>query len=198
MLFRSIEEITNEINLIPSKLQDIQAKALVQLGIDKKVQGSITSASEAIKNAMDILNTAEESKIEASAEKKSEEAKKDSEKKEEKGEEKKEEGGKKEGIKSGNVDVTNLKKSGKNRETIRSYQKKINLALPADSKIDEDGLYGKNTESAIKKIAAQYSKIAPELKGLDGKEMTPALMNFLEKFEKNKDKIAELDRKSVV
>jgi hypothetical protein len=187
-----LREINKKVNLIPSELQKIQTKALMKLGIDKKVQEAITSASEAIKNAMDILNTEEESKIEASAEKKSEEAKNDSEKKEVKSEEKSDEGGKKEGIKSGNVDVTNLKKSGKNRETIRSYQKKINLALPADSKIDEDGLYGKNTESAIKKIAAQYSPIAPELKGLNGKEMTPAFINFLEKFEKNRDKIADL------
>ena len=32
----------------------------------------------------------------------------------------------------------------------------------------------------------------PEIKGLDGKSMTPALLKFLDKYEENKDKVASL------
>ena len=93
---------------------------------------------------------------------------------------------------SGKVDVTNLKKAGKNREAIRGAQKKINMLLSDDTQIKDDGLYGGNTEEAIKKVALQYSSIAPEIKGLDGKKMTPAFLKFLDNFEKNKEKIAAL------
>jgi hypothetical protein len=183
-----LEEITNKVNSMPKEIQEIQTKALIQLGIDKKVQSSIESAKEAFTNAMVTLNKEDEQKIEVSAEKKAEAAKEASKEKE--GEKK--EGGEKEEIVSGTMDVANLKKAGKNREAIREAQKKINMLLSDDAKIKDDGLYGKNTEEAIKKVAAQYSSIAPEIKGLDGKKMTPAFRKFLDNFEKNKEKIAAL------
>jgi hypothetical protein len=188
-----LEEITNKVNSMPKQIQEIQTKALIQLGIDKKVQSSIESAKEAFTNAMVTLNKEDEKKIEVSAEKKAEAAKEASKEKEgEKKEEEKKEGGEKEEIVSGTVDVINLKKAGKNREAIMDAQKKMNMLLSDDAKIKDDGLYGKNTEEAIKKVAAQYSSIAPEIKGLDGKKMTPAFRKFLDNFEKNKEKIAAL------
>jgi hypothetical protein len=66
------------------------------------------------------------------------------------------------------------------------------MLLSDDAQIKDDGLYGGNTEEAIKKVALQYSLIAPEIKGLDGKKMTPAFLKFLDNFEKNKEKIAAL------
>lgn len=185
--------ITDAVNLIPSQLQEIQTKALVQLGIDKNVQGSITSAAEAIKRAMETLGKEEGEKLDTSAEKKSEQAKEDKEgKSEEKGGDK---GGDKREIVSGTVDVNNLKKSGSNRDVIKSAQEKINLLLPGDEKIKPDGLYGKNTEKAIKTISDQFSALDPSIKGLDGKKMTPEFRKFLDNFEKNKDKIAAFFKK---
>lgn len=187
-----LEQITNEVNNVPSELQEVQTKVLVKLGIDKKVEGLITGAAESIKSAMDMLGKEEEQKLETSAEKKSEEAKEEKEGKKGGKKEESKEGGEKEEIVSGTVDASNLKKAGKNREAIRDAQKKINMLLSPDAQIKDDGLYGKNTEEAIKKIASQYSSIAPDIKGLDGKKMTPAFRKFLDNFEKNKEKIASL------
>jgi hypothetical protein len=184
-----LKRISDRVNLIPNEIQEIQTKTLIQLGIDRKIQSAITSASEAFTNAMVILNKEVEETIDASAEKKEEETKKDAGGDDQKKEAKEES---KEEIVSGTIDVTNLKKAGKNREAIRDSQKKMNILLPEDSKIKDDGLYGKNTEKAVRDIASQYSSIAPEIKGLDGKKMTPEFRKFLDNFEKNKEKIAEL------
>jgi len=183
-----IEKITNYVNGIPDEMLQIQTQSLLKLGIDKKVKELITAAGDSIKTAMETLGKEEEKKIEASAEKKDEQSK---EKSEEKKEEKKE-GGEKEEIVSGTVNVDNLKKAGKNREAIKGVQSKMNMLLPKNENIKDDGLYGKNTESAIKKISSIYSSIAPEIKDLDGKKMTPEFRKFLDNFEKNKEKIAAL------
>jgi hypothetical protein len=183
-----IKKINDSVNEIPDKMLQIQTQSLLKLGIDKKVKELITSAGDSIKTAMETLGKEEEKKIEASAEKKDEQAK---EKSEEKGEGKKD-GEKKEEIVSGTVDVNNLKKSGKNREAIKNIQRKMNMLLPKDQGIKDDGLYGNNTESAIKKISSLYSSISPEIKDLDGKKITPEFRRFLDNFEKNKDKIADL------
>ena len=183
-----IEKITNSVNGIPDEMLQIQTQSLLKLGIDKKVKELITAAGDSIKTAMETLGKEEEKKIEASAEKKDKQSK---EKSEEKKEEEKE-GGEKEEIVSGTVNVDNLKKAGKNREAIKGVQSKMNMLLPKNENIKDDGLYGKNTESAIKKISSIYSSIAPEIKDLDGKKMTPEFRKFLDNFEKNKEKIAAL------
>jgi len=59
-------------------------------------------------------------------------------------------------------------------------------------KIKADGLYGKGTEAAIKSIASRFEALVPDLKGLDGKSMTPEFLKFIEKYEENKDKVADL------
>jgi CDP-glucose 4,6-dehydratase len=83
-------------------------------------------------------------------------------------------------------------KKGKNFETIKKYQEKINALLGDKQKIKADGLYGKGTEAAIQSIASKFSSLIPDLKGLDGKAMSPAFIKFLDKYEENKDKVAEL------
>ncbi len=87
----------------------------------------------------------------------------------------------------------NETKKGKNREGIKKAQEKMNSLLPEKSKIVADGLYGKNTAIAIKKIADTYSSLAPELlKGVDGKVMTAGFQKFLSKLDKNKGKISDM------
>lgn len=180
-----LEEIIGKINEIPARMNDIQSKALIKLGIDSKVQGAIESAINLVKRAMETLSKTEEVQI---ADKAGEGEKKEGEKKDE---EKKDEK-KYEEIKSGNVDKVNLTKAGKNLETIKKAQEKLNQFLGDKQKIKVDGLYGKGTEEAIRNVASKFSAIIPELKDMDGKSLTPEFLKFLDKYEENKSKIADL------
>ena len=184
-----LEEILGKVNEVPARMNEIQSKALIKLGIDSKVQGAIKTAMDLINKAIETLNVKEEVVIAKEAGKE-EDAKKEEEKKKEdakKGYDKSYEE-----VKSGNVDKENLTKKGKNFESIKKYQEKLNALLGDKEKIKADGLYGKGTEGAIKAIASKFSSLVPDLKGVDGKSMTPAFLKFIDKYEKNKDKVAEL------
>ena len=184
-----LEEILGKVNEVPARMNEIQSKALIKLGIDSKVQGAIKTAMDLINKAIETLNVKEEVVIAKEAGKE-EDAKKEEEKKKEdakKGDDKSYEE-----VKSGNVDKENLTKKGKNFESIKKYQEKLNALLGDKEKIKADGLYGKGTEGAIKAIASKFSSLVPDLKGVDGKSMTPAFLKFIDKYEKNKDKVAEL------
>ena len=184
-----LEEILGKINEVPARMNDIQSKALVKLGIDSKVQASIKNAMDLINSAIETLNKSEEVQIVDKAGEGKEDGGKEGEKKEEekKGEEKSYSE-----VKSGNVDKENLTKKGKNFESIKKYQEKLNQFLGDKEKIKADGLYGKGTEEAINKVSSKFSALLPELKGMDGKTMTPEFLKFLDKYEENKDKIAGL------
>jgi hypothetical protein len=184
-----LEEILGKVNEIPARMNDIQGKALVKLGIDVKVQGSIKSAMDLINKAIETLNKQEEVAIVKDAGKE-EDAKKEEEDKKE--DEKKGDDKKYDELKSGNADKENLTKKGKNFEAIKKYQEKLNTLLGDKEKIKADGLYGKGTEGAIKSISSKFSSLIPEIKDLDGKSMTPAFLKFLDKYEENKDKVAAL------
>ena len=181
-----LEEILGKINEVPARMNEIQGKALVKLSIDSKVQGAIKTAMDLINKAIETLNVKEEVVIAKEAGKE-EDAKKEEEKKDDKEDEKSYEE-----IKSGNVDKENLTKKGKNLEAIKGYQEKLNQLLGDKEKIKADGLYGKGTEGAVKAIASKFGSLVPDLKGLDGKSMTPEFLKFIDKYEKNKDKVAEL------
>lgn len=181
-----LEEILGKVNDIPARMNEIQSKALIKLGIDSKVQASIKSAMELINKAIETLNKKEETEIadkagEGEEDNKQEDKKEDKETTEAYNE-----------IKSGNVDKSNLSKKGQNFGKIKEYQEKINTILPNDSQIKPDGLYGQNTEKAIQKISSTYGSLIPEIKDLDGKSMTPDFLKFINKYEENKDKIASL------
>jgi len=183
-----LAEILGKISEIPTRMQEIQTKALVKIGIESKVQSSIKSAMDIINKAIETLSKEEETQIADNAGE-GEEDKKEEDKKEE---DKKEDEKSYEEVKSGNVDKENLTKKGKNLEAIKGYQEKINSILPEKMKIKPDGLYGQNTEKAVAKISDMYGALVPEIKGLDGKSMTPDFLKFINKYEENKDKIKEL------
>lgn len=184
-----LEEILGKINEVPARMNEIQGKALVKLGIDGKVQGAIKAAMDIINKSIETLNQQEEVAIVKDAGKE-EDAKKEEEEK--KDDEKKGDDKKYDELKSGNADKENLTKKGKNFEAIKKYQEKLNTLLGDKEKIKADGLYGKGTEGAIKSIASKFSSLIPEIKDLDGKSMTPAFLKFLDKYEENKDKVAAL------
>ena len=188
-----LEEILGKVNEVPARMNEIQGKALVKLGIDGKVQGAIKAAMDIINKSIETLNQQEEVAIVKDAGKE-EDAKKEEEKKddEKKDDEKKGDDKKYDELKSGNTDKENLTKKGKNFEAIKKYQEKLNTLLGDKEKIKADGLYGKGTEGAIKSISSKFSSLIPEIKDLDGKSMTPAFLKFLDKYEENKDKVAAL------
>lgn len=105
-----------------------------------------------------------------------------------KGEEAKKEEAKAEGeeIASGNVDKENLKKDGKNAEAIKEFQTNYNKS-GYFGKILDDGRYGKNTESAIRKIAGLSKQMAnKEIKTDDGKKLTKEIIELAKKLAEGK------------
>jgi hypothetical protein len=95
-------------------------------------------------------------------------------------------------IKSGNVDKENLKKNGPNYEAIKKFQEAYN-SLGIGEKIGQDGAYGKNTESAVKKISGMIRSLSDkEIKTNDGKLLSAELITTFKKLLANKDKIKEI------
>jgi hypothetical protein len=183
-----LARILDEINKIPEELNQIQSKTLIKLGVDQKLTKALQAVAEMIAKALEVLNKEEETVIAKEA---GEGDAKDGDKGEDKKEEKEEED--KETYEDFKQGGENESKKGKNREGIKKAQEKMNSLLPEKSKIVADGLYGKNTAIAIKKIADTYSSLAPELlKGVDGKVMTAGFQKFLSKLDKNKGKISDM------
>jgi len=95
-------------------------------------------------------------------------------------------------IKSGNVDKQNLRKDGPNLEAIKKFQEDYNN-LGIGEKITSDGLYGKNTESAVDKVAKMIKNISGKDINTDGgKALSAELQSNLKKLLSNKDKIKDL------
>jgi hypothetical protein len=183
-----LARILDEINKMPLELNEIQSKTLIKIGVDQKTAKALEAVAELINKALEILNKKEEVAIAKDAGK--DESKEGEDKKEEKGEDDKEAY---QDIKQGGENET---KKGKNRDAIKKTQEKMNSLLPEKGKIVADGLYGKNTAIAIKKIADTYANLAPDLlKSVDGKVMTAGFQKFISKLDKNKDKIAEIFNK---
>lgn len=184
-----LDEIPNEIANYKEDFNKTLMAESTKMGIDKKVSGVI---SEVIKMLDDVS-----SKIAEVDKKLADETVKETDAKIK--EEKAKEGEKKDDTKyieiaSGNVKKHNLSKTGPNLEAIKKFQENYN-AVKAGTEIKPDGLYGKNTETAI--VAA--AKMIGSLTGVDlekategGKKLTTELQSALQKFIDNKDKIKEL------
>ena len=87
------------------------------------------------------------------------------------------------------MDKENLKKNGPNYEAIKKFQKDYN-SLGLGEKIGEDGGYGKNTESAVKRISGMIRSLSgKEIKTEDGKLLSGELISTVKKLLDNKDKI---------
>jgi hypothetical protein len=184
-----LERINSEIDKLNSDMNDVRKSELLKMGIDKKVSDEISGIIELINSAIGKISEIDSKKIEdeklVKTDGKEEEAKKEEDKKEEV---------KPELISSGNVDKKNLTKKGPNLEKIKDFQEKFNKLFPNDN-IKADGLYGKNTETSIVKVAKMIGGLIGEdlVKATeDGKKLTPELQSAINKFDSNKDKIKEL------
>ncbi len=180
-----INKLTEEIGKIKEDLDKELVNVLSKIGLDNEISEKIKEVNKIVSDAIKQLQKKDEeiiAKEVGDGGNKSEDDKSGDV-----------EEGEYEDIESGNSDITNLRKSGKNFKKIMSAQEKMNLLLPDADKIKPDGLYGNRTEIAIKKIANKFKDIAPEfLKDLDGKTMTAGFQKFLTKYSENKDKIKEL------
>ena len=189
----SMTEIISTINTIAEKTKEID---------DKIIEETITKGKESEYKVGDIVKYKKENGEESQNEvikiegdkvflknKEGKEFSKDKKEIEGKVE------GSKEGvkdIKSGNVDKENLKKNGPNYETIKKFQEDYN-SLGIGEKIGQDGAYGKNTESAVKKISGMIRSLSDkEIKTNDGKLLSAELITTFKKLLDNKDKIKEI------
>jgi hypothetical protein len=186
-----LERINSEMDKLNSDMNDVRKSELLKIGIDKKVSDGISGIIELINSAIGKISEIDSKKIEdeklvkTDGKEEEEEAKKEEDKKEE---------DKPELISSGNVDKKNLTKKGPNLEKIKAFQEKFNTLFPNDN-IKADGLYGKNTETSIVKVAKMIGGLIGEdlAKATeDGKKLTPELQSAINKFDSNKDKIKEL------
>ena len=179
-----LEAIPGEVDAIQNTMNDATSKFTSQLKID-------TEISKSLKDLQDKANAIKTKSTEvANKQSQAEAAKKAEEKKKEEGGEKKgeEKGDKKvfTDIKSGNVEKKNLTKKGENFDKIKAIQGKMQEILKGELKDDfDDGLYGKNTEDAVKKIAKMIGGLTGEdlLKSTeDGKVLTADLQKKIENF----------------
>ena len=184
-----LDEIPVEISNYKEDFNKTLMSESTKMGIDKKVASVI---EEVIKMLDEVSNKVAETdkKIADETVKKTDEKIKEEKAKEEKND-------KKDSyveIASGNIKKHNLSKSGPNLNAIKKFQENYNV-LKAGAEIKADGLYGKNTESAILKAA----KMIGGLTGIDlekategGKKLTVQLQTAIQKFVDNKDKIKEI------
>ena len=184
-----LDEIPVEISNYKEDFNKTLMSESTKMGIDKKVASVI---EEVIKMLDEVSNKVAETdkKIADETVKKTDEKIKEEKAKDDKND-------KKDSyveIASGNIKKHNLSKSGPNLNAIKKFQENYNV-LKAGAEIKADGLYGKNTESAILKAA----KMIGGLTGIDlekategGKKLTVQLQTAIQKFVDNKDKIKEI------
>ena len=206
-----IEQAVNRIPEIDAEIDTTIKNAMAKLGIDKKSLGDLNAINSEIASGMEELGTANAEKVTQEMEAKKvadEEEKKKADEEKEKAEgpsdELKAEIEKIKGefetdklksgdmtvksfreIKSGKEEPANLSKKGKDRDYIRKVQERINKFKGENFPgITPDGLYGENTEKAIKTISGALALINPEAKSEDGKTMSPLFRAMLYKFDK--------------
>ena len=189
----SIQEITGILTSITDKEKEIKIKKQASVAVEKtavveyKVGDSVKYKRDNGEEATSKIEKVEGDKYFF----KTEDGKEFTKDKKDiigKGEEVKKEEAKVEdaGIASGNVDKENLKKDGKNAEAIKEFQTNYNKS-GYFGKILDDGRYGKNTESAIRKIAGLSKLMAnKEIKTDDGKKMTKEIIELAKKLAEGK------------
>lgn len=189
----SIQEITGILTSITDKEKEIKIKKQASVAVEKtavveyKVGDSVKYKRDNGEEATSKIEKVEGDKYFF----KTEDGKEFTKDKKDiigKGEEVKKEEAKVEdaGIASGNVDKENLKKDGKNAEAIKEFQTNYNKS-GYFGKILDDGRYGKNTESAIRKIAGLSKQMAnKEIKTDDGKKLTKEIIELAKKLAEGK------------
>jgi hypothetical protein len=172
-----LEEITNRVTQIPMEISAEKDKLFKSMDSNKDSIAELKKAMDSIKKATEAKEKFTAEKINAETEKKEEPEDKKEDKKDDK-----------EFSDIDPKDPDNMKKVGKNRESIKAMQVATNKILgevEGYKKIDEDGLYGKNTTEAFKKAQDLLNKLGAGL-NTEGKlsaSVQKAFTNFVEKKE---------------
>jgi hypothetical protein len=194
----SMSNIISTINTIAEKTKEIDDKIITETNskekeseykvgdiVKYKKENGEESQNEVLKIEGDKVFLKDKEGKEFSKDKKEIEGKVEGSKEKDKEEDKEEV----KDIKSGNIDKENLKKNGPNYEAIKKFQEDYN-SLGIGEKIGIDGGYGKNTESAVKRISGMIRSLSDkEIKTNDGKLLSGELINTVKKLLDNKDKI---------
>lgn len=184
----TIEKYNAEYEKLSLELNDARRKELLKIGLDRQITKVLEEIIKLINTATEKITEVDNKNIEEENKKEEEENKKEDEGEEDVKEKEYTE------IKSGNVEKGNLSSKGKNLDQIKAFQESFNTLFPTE-KIKADGLYGKNTEKAIIKVANLIGGLLGEdlAKATEsGKKMTPELQSAVESYIENKDKIKEL------
>jgi hypothetical protein len=182
----TLEKSNEEYEKLVAELNDARKKELLKIGVDKKITASLDEIIKLINTATEKITAVDNKKAEDQV--KVEDEKKEEDKTDDKAEKEYSE------IKSGTVEKGNLSSKGKFVDQIKSFQEAFNNLFPGE-KIKADGLYGKNTEKAVLKVANLVGGLIGEdlAKGTDsGKKLTPELQSAADSYIENKDKIKEL------
>ncbi len=182
----TLEKYNTEYETLVSELNDARKKELLKIGVDKKISSGLDEIIKLINTATEKITAIDNKKAEDQA--KTGDEKKEEEKKDDKEEKEYSE------IKSGTVEKSNLSAKGEFVEQIKSFQETFNTLFP-NEKIKADGLYGKNTEKAVLKVANLVGGLIGEdlAKGTEsGKKLTPELQSAAASYIENKDRIKEL------
>lgn len=182
----TLEKSNEEYEKLVAELNDARKKELLKIGVDKKITASLDEIIKLINTATEKITAVDNKKAEDQV--KVEDEKKEEDKTDDKAEKEYSE------IKSGTVEKDNLSSKGKFVDQIKSFQEAFNNLFPGE-KIKADGLYGKNTEKAVLKVANLVGGLIGEdlAKGTDsGKKLTPELQSAADSYIENKDKIKEL------
>ena len=172
-----LEEITNRVTQIPMEISAEKDKLFKSMDSNKDSIAELKKAMDSIKKATEAKEKFTAEKINAETEKKEEPEDKKEDKKDDK-----------EFSDIDPKDPDNMRKVGKNRESIEAMQVATNKILgevEGYKKIDEDGLYGKNTTEAFKKAQDLLNKLGAGL-NTEGKlsaSVQKAFTNFVEKKE---------------
>ena len=194
----SMSNIISTINTIAEKTKEIDDKIITETNskekeseykvgdiVKYKKENGEESQNEVLKIEGDKVFLKDKEGKEFSKDKKEIEGKVEGSKEKDKEEDKEEV----KDIKSGNIDKENLKKNGPNYEAIKKFQEDYN-SLGIGEKIGIDGGYGKNTESAVKRISGMIRSLSDkEIKTNDGKLLSGELISTVKKLLDNKDKI---------
>ena len=183
----TIEKYNAEYEKLSLELNDARRKELLKIGLDRQITKVLEEIIKLINTATEKITEVDNKKLEEENKKAEEGNKKEEEKEDVVAKEYTE-------IKSGNVEKGNLSPKGENLDKIKAFQESFNTLFPTE-KIKADGLYGKNTEKAIVKVANLIGGLLGEdlAKATEsGKKMTPELQSAVESYIENKDKIKEL------
>ena len=168
--YKEIEDYRLKVAEIENEINSLLSSAIVKHGIRKEINDIVKKSIEFLISAVTKTKEIDDSiakKQELSKEEETagEEKKGDTEKEEEK-------------------EYKEVKVGDKGESTVKPVQQRLNDILPPDFKIEDDGIYGKNTKKAIERVIPLL-KLAGSLSDdfkLDSNKITPEIQKAMDEY----------------